>query len=628
MIKAPARNPIVPSNKKDRTGTGGILRRAVADLAARFRGIEQDILAAFDRIPVYAINDLRTPEVRYGLTPEALAGIAEELQATLERWIGAGRDPEHFAWWHPYPEEAAQLGTAQSVANLANLSASYAAARNLATVVYSEPYRNRIAMAKFRSNEYWTGLSADTRAKLAEVIGRAVADGQNPRVARKAIQEALGVSKGRAMLYAQTDITNTLREARLAESEAAERDLGVRTALLWTSALLPTTRPWHASRNGKVYSREEVKAFYAQGGNRFRCFLPGTVVRGRFIAGVKSRYKGPAGRLVTAGGRELTVTANHPVLTARGMVPAAELRIGDQLIAYRDELKGSLGVGNLDGGLVGSRVEDVFGALVNVGHQFPARVRAIDLHGDARFCEPDVDVVWADGPLVFALDPTAAKLLDQFALVLADATAPAVGACDLLRKLDVPNPGSFIGASGVVAPLFRTHVCRPIELGLAHGASAAAGGVDRVSDGLALKAGALADGEDRLAGRVHLRPLKPAREASTSGPLSPPKAAAMHSFHDGSAAAPNAVGDVVNRFAGLAAFDELIDICWTEYEGHVYDLQELSGLMLGSNIVASNCHCGQTECLLDAEGKPILTKKLLSTMANEKKAWQSLYDAS
>lgn len=265
------RNPIVPSNKKDRTGTGGILRRAAANLVVRFRGLEADILAAFDRIPVYAINDLRTPEVRYGLTPEALAGIAEELQAALERWIGAGRDPEHFAWWHPYSEEAAQLGTAQSVANLTNLSASYAAARNLATVIYSEPYRNRIAMAKFRSNEYWTGLGADTRAKLAEVIGRAVADGQNPKVARKAIMEALGVSKGRAMLYAQTDVTNTLREARWAEGETAERELGIKTALLWTSALLPTTRAWHASRNGKTYTREEVKSFYAQGGNRYRC---------------------------------------------------------------------------------------------------------------------------------------------------------------------------------------------------------------------------------------------------------------------------------------------------------------------------------------------------------------------
>ena len=45
----------------------------------------------------------------------------------------------------------------------------------------------------------------------------------------------------------------------------------MRTALLWTSAFLPTTRSWHASRSGQTYSRAEVKAFYSVNGNRFRC---------------------------------------------------------------------------------------------------------------------------------------------------------------------------------------------------------------------------------------------------------------------------------------------------------------------------------------------------------------------
>jgi len=272
VVKARQRNPIVPRNPEDRTGTGGIRRRAESEIRRRWAGLEVDLLALFDRIPVYAMNDLRGPEVRYGLTPEQLAGIAEELQATLDRWIADGRDPSYILWWEPYAQEAQQLGTAQSVANLTNLSPTYAAARTLAQVVYSEPYRTRARLAKFRSYEHWTGLASEQRTKLAQVIGQAVADGTNPRVARKAIQEALGVGKARAMLYAQTDILNTLREARAAESQSAEEELGIKTALLWTSALKPTTRPWHASRSGRVYSRGEVKEFYAQGGNRYNCY--------------------------------------------------------------------------------------------------------------------------------------------------------------------------------------------------------------------------------------------------------------------------------------------------------------------------------------------------------------------
>jgi len=267
----PPRNPIVPGSLTDRTGSGRIVSRMRAVIDARWKLLQVQVIALFDRIPVYQLNDLRDPATRYGLTPEQLAGIAEELQATLTRWIAGDREVDQVLWWEPYQQEATQLGTAQSVSNLSRLSEVYAAARSLEQVVYSQPYRTRIAQAKFRSYEHWTGLAAEQRTQLATIIGQAVADGTNPVVARKAIAEQLGVSKARAALYAQTDITNTLREARWAESEAAEEELGIRTALLWTSALIPSTRPWHASRNGKAYSVAEVKAFYAQGGNRYNC---------------------------------------------------------------------------------------------------------------------------------------------------------------------------------------------------------------------------------------------------------------------------------------------------------------------------------------------------------------------
>lgn len=48
--------------------------------------------------------------------------------------------------------------------------------------------------------------------------------------------------------------------------------------LLWTSALLPTTRAWHASRHGHTYTQEEVDAFYAENGNSFNCHCSQDVV--------------------------------------------------------------------------------------------------------------------------------------------------------------------------------------------------------------------------------------------------------------------------------------------------------------------------------------------------------------
>ena len=622
MLAPARRNPIIPGNPRERTGAGGILRRAGAAIRARFAGLERDAIAAFDAIPILSANDSRPTPTIYMLTPEQLAALSVELQRAVERWIASGREAAQFFWWSGFDAEASQLGAAQSALNLAGLSPAYAATRTLTQIVNSEPYRNRLAAAQIRSLDHWTGLAATVRADLSQVIGRAVVDGKTPRAVRREIAERLDVSKSRALLYAQTDITGTLREARWAEADHARDELGLELALLWTSALLPSTRASHAARHGKVYDTAEVRAFYGRDGNRYRCFLPGTIVAGRFSAGIKSRYQGPAVRLVTAGGRELAVTANHPVLTARGMVPAAEVREGDKLVAYRPQVQAPLRVGNLDGGLMGARAEDVFGALVQLGHQFPARVTPIDLHGDARFCEPDVDVVNADGELVFALDASAAQLLDDLALVCADAPRPGGGPRQALGETDLANARDEVRGRDMRAPFLGTELRHARALPIAAVTYRQPEVSECSNDRGPGNAGSVADRENRLTGNV----IGVQRPAPVGGalphPLVPAEAGALHRLHDGPVAHAKAIRDVLQRFAGLAAFDEVVDVVLFEYRGHVFDLQERSGLMLGSNIVTSNCHCSQTECLIDEDGTPILSASAKRTMAREREVWE------
>lgn len=263
----------MPGNRRDRTGTAGILRRAGAAIRKRWAGLQVDVLAIFDRIQVYGQNDAGQTMERtiYALTPDEAAATSQALQDALDRWIGAGRDVKHVLWWEPYPEEAMQLGAAQSAANLTQLSPAYAAARSLQTVVFSQPYRTRVAMAQIKSYEHWTGISASMRSELSQIIGRAVVDGKAPRDVRREIMDRLDVSRSKALEYAQTDITDTLRQARWAESDHARDNMGIRVGILHTSAFLPTTRPTHAARHGKVYSTEEARAWYGRDGNRYRC---------------------------------------------------------------------------------------------------------------------------------------------------------------------------------------------------------------------------------------------------------------------------------------------------------------------------------------------------------------------
>lgn len=272
-MKKPQRNPIVPGSTQDRTGTAGIVRRAAAAIRRRYAGLLRDVRAIVAGIPVYRANeDRRSTPVLYSMTPDQLRRIAEELDAAIKRWLMSDASAgEWLFWWDAFEAEAMRLGTAQSSANLAALSPVYAAARPLVSALYSEAYINRLAAAKFKSYEHWAGTAASVRAELAGLIGQAVVEGKNPVDAARDIAERLGVSRSRALNWAQTDITDALRQARWAESEAAEAELGIKTGLLWTSALIPTTRPHHAARNGRVYGVEEVKTFYAQGGNKYRC---------------------------------------------------------------------------------------------------------------------------------------------------------------------------------------------------------------------------------------------------------------------------------------------------------------------------------------------------------------------
>ncbi len=257
-------NPIIPGNQKDRTGTAGIIRRADAAITARFAGLATDALAAFDRVPTYAVNADATA---YGFTQQQMQAVSADLQAAVDRWLLSGQD-EYAFWYDRYVVEAQFAGTAQSSANLATVSDVYAATRTLQQIIFSVPYQNRAATAKFKSYEHWTGLAAQQKTQLAEVIGRAVIDGKNPRDVRDEIRLSLDVTASKAKQYAQTDITDTLRTARMAEADQTAQDMQLRIGLLWSSALKPTTRPWHASRNGQVYTSAQVREFYGANGGR------------------------------------------------------------------------------------------------------------------------------------------------------------------------------------------------------------------------------------------------------------------------------------------------------------------------------------------------------------------------
>ena len=269
------RDPLLPGNAQDRTGAQGILRRAQARLRARQRRAVREAQEAFGALPVLgdvARNDtIGARFTLYAARADVVERVYALLTAALQRYYVGETGGWRGHWFAEFIEEAARLGTTQSHANLAHIAPRYAAERTLADALFSEPFRNRVAAAQVKSYEHWVGMAGADRAKLADVVSRAIADGTSPRGARRLLAEALDTSLSRAEGYAQTDITDALRTARVAERSWAEETLGIRSGLLWKSALIPTTRETHAARNGRTYTDAEVAEFYSRDGNIYRC---------------------------------------------------------------------------------------------------------------------------------------------------------------------------------------------------------------------------------------------------------------------------------------------------------------------------------------------------------------------
>jgi hypothetical protein len=274
------KNPIIPRSKTDPVGANRILNKALKEIDARYKGAETEIIAAFNAVPVYALNSgtaINEAEVAYGLSAIDRMALSETIQRILDKWLIDGKSPDDF-FYATFSEQAVATGAATAYTNISTVSSTYAAAETLSSIIHSQPYQNAIATAQFKSYEHWTGLAAQTKADLMQVITQAVADGKNPKSVVTEISDRLGVSRSKARQYSQTDITDTLRQTTMNEDARVQKEFGIKTALLWTSAFLATTRHWHASRSGGVYTEAEVKAFYAERGNKFNCHCSVTTV--------------------------------------------------------------------------------------------------------------------------------------------------------------------------------------------------------------------------------------------------------------------------------------------------------------------------------------------------------------
>jgi len=283
--------PVVPRSKVDPTRSAKQVTAMFRDIEERYLGIKRALKALFDQrltgrerevnshswhfLCHVNGDDQRLYQVNagkfiYDMTPQELAELLEAVQGILDDYLLGGG--ENNQWAMDYVAAEARRGTLEAFNNLSQQSQVYASQTTLQQLLSSPGYQNQIASARLTTFSDWKAISDAARADLTGIITDAVARGVNPREAASVISKRLDVSMSRAKNIAQTEQVGSLRQAQWNETDWAADRLGLNTGLLWLSALKPTTRSWHASRHGRVYTTEEVRDFYAENGNRYNCY--------------------------------------------------------------------------------------------------------------------------------------------------------------------------------------------------------------------------------------------------------------------------------------------------------------------------------------------------------------------
>lgn len=258
---------------------------------------------------------------------------------------------------------------------------------------------------------------------------------------------------------------------------------------------------------------------------------------------MRANYLGNAVKIVLSNGTFLSVTENHLILTRRGFIPAHLLSNGDDVIcssAFERIIQQNPNNNNLI-----PTISDVFDASFKSFSSSTTSVESAPeyLHGDARFCDGNIDIVSTDR-----------FLGNNFKSTLNEE----------IHKLffgPIDSSFSFDSLSNL----------NPVLVGLALSADSIMSG-SGVKSILSFSPTSVNDLERFLDSANYDSRL----DKSLSNDVS-----------------ANAVdmSDSVLAFSSDVSFCNVVSVDLFPYHGYVYDLQSSSTLYICNNMITSNCYC-------------------------------------
>lgn len=353
-----------------------------------------------------------------------------------------------------------------------------------------------------------------------------------------------------------------------------------------------------ASR-GPVYKSSEsaglrVDRFHAN------CVVGDTKVSGPDVkVGYRRYYEGEIVTLVTAGGHELTITPNHPVLTDRGWVSAGDLQEGDNLVS------GTFGNGYLalgpDEDDAPPSIEDVVSALGMVGATRigGVPVSAEEFHGDGGDAEVDIvarDNLFGDVGDASVVEPPPKENFEMGAATLSGEgfSGPSLGDVEALFWGELSPSECLDGLCSTHFNLLFGDSLPSEARGFLASPNGEVGLLKPSPDDGAADAEHLSHLIDALPRLVNLSEVGRGcdslrADAPHLGERFDPPAAKGEAERLGVFAEYG--GRLLERLGLMVKTDRLINKSVRQYVGHVYNLQTSEGWYSANSIITSNCFC-------------------------------------
>ncbi len=398
-------------------------------------------------------------------------------------------------------------------------------------------------------------------AKLRKELSEGIAAGEGiPELTKRVNETYKNWNKVRSESIARSE---TMRASNQGSLEAYKQS-GVVVKKTWVTHHSPATCQWCIAMDGKTISIE--KSFFTQG-SRFvvegqtmkldyetveapplhtSCLLPKTkcISPGGFVSGLRVKYNGKAIKFTYSDGSELSVTPNHLLLTPYGFAAANLLCRGNDVIYCPDFER--IVFSNPDNNRQPTSVEDIISSLSEISGMISSRVPVSSeyLHGDGRFCDGNIDIIFSDSFLGDTIKPSLSQGINTNDFDPSYSSTPAFfrlsSFTEQFKRLAFATD-SIMGGSRQSSSFFRARSSHP-----------------GIHCGTAISGSNIAFNQ------------------------SPPNhsAANFKSFRKS-----------LFRLSGIIKTKKIIDIKVFSFHGDVYDFQTPTSLYIANSVVSSNCRC-------------------------------------